>query len=503
MQLPEFWPATSDSAADNAKNDAKVDKTKIEMITRNAVQLNIPLDIAGKGFASLEIAARLQEPAEAGLEPQTAQLAIGCLALAAMLLIHRHARFRLKAIGAVHEALMAVKEGETDIAALELDPRLGSEAVAWNNLLGERQGQQIRTAIERVKQSIDVKCEVYRELAAAFDALPQGLLLIDNKMRAGYANGAAAILLQTGKCELTNGDVSQFIADQKVISAIHRANEDPACERAAIEVETRGSGVLRFTVRPIRREELAFTMVLIEDVTQQRVAEAARSSFIAKAAHELRSPLSNIRLYVETAIEQCQHDPASTARYLDVVDNESRRLERVVSEILSVSEIEAGSLKLRRDDVHLDTLLEQLKADYEAKAKEKQIALQFNLPPKLPVIHADRDKISLALQNLLGNAIKYTQQNGKVVVDATAEKGQIHIEVADTGIGISKQDMEKVFEKFYRAKDERVANIVGSGLGLSIAREVARLHGGDITAESELNKGSTFTLTLPFEEEAT
>jgi signal transduction histidine kinase len=433
-----------------------------------------------------------------------------------MLLIHRHARFRLKAIGAVQDALLAIKEGESDVSALQLDPKLGLEAVVWNKLVGERQGQQIRTAIEQVKQSIDVKCEIYRELAAAYDALPHGLILVDGNMRAQYANGAAGVLLQTSKSELTNAEISRFISDQQIIAAIRKATEDPTFERVTVETQTNavhqsgslgvldtaGSDMLRFSIRPIRGEDMSFTMVLIEDITQQRVAEAARGSFTAKAAHELRSPLANIRLYVENAIEQCQRDPAGTAKSLDVINEESRRLERVVSEILSVSEIEAGSLKLRRDDVSLGTLLEQLKADYTPRAGEKQISLEFNLPPKLPIVHADRDKIALALQNLLGNAVKYTQQNGRIVLDAVVEKGQIRIDVSDTGIGIGSEDLDKIFEKFYRAKDERVANIVGSGLGLAIAREVIRLHGGDITVKSELNKGSTFTLTLPIPEEA-
>ncbi len=167
-----------------------------------------------------------------------------------------------------------------------------------------------------------------------------------------------------------------------------------------------------------------------------------------------------------------------------------------------MSEIEAGSFKLARHDVRLDVLLEQLKAGYEPQAKEKQIALEFNLPPKFPVLQADRDKISLALHNLLGNGLKYTPQNGEVTVSATVEEGQISIEFTDTGIGISPDDRERIFDRFYRAKDKRVADSTGSGLGLAIARDVIRLHGGDIFVESELDKGSTFTLTLPITEEA-
>jgi signal transduction histidine kinase len=491
IELPESWQSQSG--------------TYSEKSNRDTVMLSFPLDVPGRGSASLEIAAEVRDRLEAGLEPQTAQMAIACLALASMLLIHRHSRFRLKAISAIQDTLLAVKEGETDISALQLDPSLGLEAVAWNKLLGEKHGQQVRTAIESVKESIGVRCEVFSELAAAYDALPQGLILVGENMHADYANGAAAALLQANRCELTNGQVTQFITDQRVITAIQKAIEDTATERTVVEVEPSGSkadSVLRFTVRPIQREGLSFAMVVIEDITQQRVAEAARNSFIAKAAHELRAPLTNIRLYVENALERCQQDPVNTAKYLGVIGDESGRLERVVSEVLSVSEIEAGSFRLKRDDVRIGALLEQLKTDYEAKAKNKQVKLEFNLPPKLPVLHADRDKIALALQNLVSNAVKYTPEGGQVTVNAAVEKERVTVDVTDTGIGINEQEIEKIFDRFYRAKDERVTEIVGSGLGLAIARDVIRLHGGDISVESEPGKGSTFTLTLPIPEGA-
>jgi signal transduction histidine kinase len=150
----------------------------------------------------------------------------------------------------------------------------------------------------------------------------------------------------------------------------------------------------------------------------------------------------------------------------------------------------------------MDTLLQQLKADHEAQAKEKRIAYEFDLPPKLPILQADRDKIALALHNLVGNALKYTLDGGRVVVSAEMEDHRLSVAVTDTGIGIGPEEIEKVFEKFYRSKNPLAAGVKGSGLGLPIAREVARLHGGDITVESELGKGSTFTLILPMTEAA-
>jgi signal transduction histidine kinase len=257
------------------------------------------------------------------------------------------------------------------------------------------------------------------------------------------------------------------------------------------------TSVLRFSVRPVRKEDTASAMLVIEDITQQRIAEQARNSFIAQVTHELRTPLTNIRLYVETAIDDGEENPAVRSNCLNVINLESRRLERIVSEMLSVAEIEAGSFKVRRDDVYMDVMLDELKTDYAAQAEEKKISLTFNRPPKLPKLQGDRDKIALALHNLIGNALKYTPSGGKVTVTSDVHDKQLVIELADTGIGIKPEEAEKIFDKFYRSTDPRVGKITGTGLGLTLAREVIRMHGGDVTLQSEIDKGSTFTATLP------
>src|SRR5438874_13283331 len=140
-------------------------------------------------------------------------------------------------------------------------------------------------------------------------------------------------------------------------------------------------------------------MLIVEDITQQRVADEARNTFIAQATHELRTPLTNIRLYVETAIEEGDNNPAGRAKALNVINQEARRLENIVGEMLSVSEIEAGSFKLNRAEVRLDALFAAFTMDFEAQAQDKGINMKINLPPKLPAIHADRAKLTLTLHN--------------------------------------------------------------------------------------------------------
>lgn len=491
LQLPPTWTDEVSAHTEQSLN--------------NTVKLTFPLVVPGRGSALLEVAAGTEDRLEAAVAPQTAQMAIACLALASMLLVHRHARFRLKAIGAIQEVLLAFKDDNVDIATLELDPKLGLEAVAWNKLLGEKQSRQIRTVIQQVKETVHEKPQAADELTAAFDAVPYGLVLVNDRGQIEHVNGAAAVLLQNERTSLIRANVTDAIKDERVAAAITDVMDHPSSKRVVMEVEQGGAGacgVLRYTLCPVRHDGAHLGLVTIEDVTQQRVAQSAMNSFLAKAAHELRTPLTNIRLYVENALEHYERDTATTGKGLNVINEEAQRLERSVSEILSVSQIEAGSFELRRDDVHLDLLLRQLQSDHEPQAAEKRIKLEFDLPPKLPVLQADRDKISLVLHNLLGNALKYTLSDGRVAVTAACEKGRLNIAVNDTGIGIAQDEVERVFEKFYRARDPQVANIKGSGLGLAIARDIARLHGGDIVLESEPGKGSTFTLVLPAPEEA-
>lgn len=477
--------------------------TYTEEFSRTSAKFAFPLSIPGRGSATLEIAAPIGDRLGA-VTPQTAQMAIACLALASMLLVHRHARFRLKAIAAIHEVLSAVTDGDEDFAALELDPSLGSEAVAWNKLLCRKRNLQIRSAMEQVRDAVHEHAEATPALKAAFDTAPYGLILVNENLTIEHANGAAAVFLQSERDHLIHADLAGAISDPQVIAAAREAARNPTAQRTVFEIE-RGpgstGGVLRFTVSPIRQEDSQVGLITIEDITQQRVATAAMNSFLAKAAHELRTPLTNIRLFVEDALEQCEHDASGVSKALNVINDETMRLDRTVAEVLSVSQIEAGSFETKRDDVHLDVLLEKIKADHEAQAQEKRISLEFNLPPKLPILQADRDKIALTLHNLVGNALKYTPDGGRIVVTASVEKGQVSVAVSDTGLGIEPDEQEKVFEKFYRSKNPLAAKVTGSGLGLPIAREVARLHGGDVTLESELGKGSTFTLTLPIGEE--
>lgn len=465
-----------------------------------------PVFVPDRGSATLEIAGPLSVDAELMWESYVGAGAIGAAAMAGLWFVYRRVRSRLRALTAVREALMSMAGGEAAGPSLILSPDLGPEAIAWNDVVVDKERDRKQGVAERAREAFSRRGQGGGDLSSLCDAMSQGLILVDEHNRVNYANGAAAAFLQCKREELVGTEIGQRLQVPTVLDTIRQVATGTQRRRSVLDIERKSEegpgGVLRFSVRPVRRDDSASAMVVIEDITQQKAAEAARHAFVAQATHELRTPLTNIRLYVETAIEDGENDPQTRAKCLNVINGETRRLERIVGEMLSVAEIEAGAMKLKSDDVRLETVFEELRSDYAAQAQEKKITLAFNLPPKLTVIAGDRDKIMLALHNLVGNALKYTPDGGKVDVTVNVDARQLSVEVRDTGIGMSQEDAEKVFERFYRAKDPRVAKITGTGLGLTIAREVVRLHGGDIAVESRLNQGSAFTLTVPVKAEA-
>lgn len=408
---------------------------------------------------------------------------------------------RLTGLGAVASALDEIAKGQRDHDTLYLSDSLGPRARAFNTLLTELTTQSRAHIITRAADAHSRPARADNELASAIDALWVGLLIVDSAGRIRYANGAAAIMLSSVREKLQNTEIASVLQDQAVLSAILSSAKGTTRVKTAVESASTAAegteGVLRYSVRAVGSRDQSFAVVVIDDVTQQRVAERSRSSFVAQATHELRTPLTNMRLCLDELLESESLEDAQKAKYLNIVSQESRRLERMVGDMLSISEIEAGTLKLRVDDVRLNQLFEELTRDHTLQAQDKNVRLAFKLPPKLPVIQGDRDKLVLCLSNLIANAIKYTPAGGEVTVAVRTGQGPVAVDITDTGIGISPDEQELVFERFYRSKDQRVEKITGTGLGLALARQVARLHGGDITLSSQLNKGSTFTLIIP------
>jgi len=485
MELPETW-ADSAVRAERPASDATVE---------------VGFGVPGRGSGVVE-ADMVREPSVLKDSVLKALLVGGVLCGLLLLGFARVVRGQ-RAMVAVASALNAACSGERRADALRVDGQAGGVAEAWNTMLDERDALSAQIADRAVLETAGQPGSDGAAGTAACDAMASGVIVFDDSQEVVYANGAAGVLLGISRDALEEGTLDSVIDDEAVRGAVREVTET-AGRSAWVRDIVRGDNSedpdaeLRVTVRSIELSGTTMASLLVEDITQQRLADRSRNAFVAQATHELRTPLTNIRLYVEQAIDEGDEDPAIRAEALNVIGSESRRLERIVSDMLCVSEIEAGSLSIRVGSVRSEALFDELQKDYRAQAAEKSIELVFDLPPKLPAFEGDRDRIAQALHNLIGNGLKYTPPGGRVDVRVELpESGGVIVSVADTGIGIDPDECERIFERFYRASDRRIAHVTGSGLGLALAREIARLHGGDIKVESAIDEGSTFTLSIP------
>ncbi len=487
MVLPANWGAEQSNTSDT-------------LVLQDMVQVDRVVPVGGKGEVLLTLSSTLH-PSAMMIKPMLpGAVLIGILGLAFGALVLRKLQGRLAVLTLIRGALRDAGQGMPDLSALTVNPSWGAEAAGWNRLITLTQSKQ-HEEIEQTLDALNTRSGG-GNLEEACEGLGHGLLLTDANGKVIYHNGTASASLGLVHDETVGKPLSPLLPNEELAALFEQMISGTGPGRARHEIQVgdeNEQSTLRITMR--RMMASGGVMVTIEDVTQQRTAEASRHDFVSQATHELRTPLTNIRMYVETAQTDGEEDKELRGECLNVISRESQRLERLVTEMLSVSEIEAGSMTIRKDDVRLDQLFKSLQQDYNANASKKNIDLRFDLPPKLPAVQGDRDKLSIVVQNLLGNAIKYTPEGGNVSVSVDLSATELIIEFRDSGIGISEEDQKHVFEKFYRANDPRLGDITGSGLGLALAHEIVRLHGGEMSVESVLNEGSLFRVTLPINAE--
>ena len=430
------------------------------------------------------------------------------IVMAFVLLMYRTGRRSLVPLTGVRDNLLAFSSGlEKDLKHLRLSSSLGQVATAWNHLIDFTDELEKTISDLKTNTSLSPLFERYRQqrYRQLLDTVPVGVLWVSPDDCATYVNPRARQLLGLNDELGENPKISELpIASgpRDVISSLARAGSN------ASEVDlTLGQGAQRTVVRISATPQTTDgtrdgVVMVLTDVSQQKEADRARDDFLQHIAHELRTPLTNIRAYSETLADDLVDDVELQKECFNVINSETQRLSRLIEQILSVSQLEVGSALIHMDEFRLDKLLRDATQEVQAEADRKNIDLLLKLPTKVPRVRADHDQIASVLNNLLGNAIKYTPPGGQVELTCEAKGDQVELTVSDTGIGIEPAEQDRIFEKFYRVENEYVAGQCGTGLGLGIAREIVRLHGSDIAVQSVPGQGSQFRLTLAAVDEA-
>ncbi|NPV69806.1 MAG: HAMP domain-containing protein [Firmicutes bacterium] len=243
--------------------------------------------------------------------------------------------------------------------------------------------------------------------------------------------------------------------------------------------------------------ERAGTVIVLQDVTEAERLDRLRREFVANVSHELRTPLTSVKSYVETLADGAVEDPALTRQFLTTVSKETDRMNRLVRDLLELASLDQNDTLWDRRPIALGDAVIEAVTLIRPQTDRKGISLQVDLPDNLPLVMADSDRMQQVALNILANAVEFTPSGGQVTVSACARAGGVHVVIRDSGIGIPREDLPRIFERFYRVDKARSRELGGTGLGLSIAREIVLAHGGDIAIRSRVGEGTEVEFWVP------
>ncbi len=267
-------------------------------------------------------------------------------------------------------------------------------------------------------------------------------------------------------------------------------------------VEAMKKGAFDYVCKPFTPEELE--VVVQKALETKRLheaiakAEEEKERFVLTIYHQLKSPVGIIQGYVENLLKGVPGEEQERTAILDRCLKRAGALRQLLEDLLSLSRLQSEKLEQQAESVNLDALLRELVEGWQARAHEKDLALELLVDPELPSITADRKQIEHLFMNLIDNAFKYNRQDGTVRVRATPNQEGIRVEISDTGLGVPEDDIPNIFDEFYRCRSDETRMTPGTGLGLPIVKRIVETHGGRIKVESELGKGTTVRVWLPF-----
>jgi two-component system, OmpR family, phosphate regulon sensor histidine kinase PhoR len=335
------------------------------------------------------------------------------------------------------------------------------------------------------------------EVRAVLSALTDGLLVVDSTQHILICNPAFEKLY--GQSAIAAGTpLLDIVRDSDVIEPI-RATLDQAKARVAEVSAPDRKKQLQVTAVPITGHDggASGVVALFHDISRLKQADEIRRDFVANVSHELRTPLSIFHGNLETLLEAGDLDEKETRHIYEVMKRHSDRLNLLVNDLLSLARLESKEANLHLAEIKLRDFLEDVTRDWKKRLAGKNLQLELQVPDDFPVVYADERRLEEVVHNLLDNAVKYSHQNGRVVINASAPDQEVVLTVRDEGVGIAAGDLPRIFERFYRADRARSRELGGTGLGLSIVKHIAQLHGGRVEAESVVGQGTMIRVILP------
>lgn len=359
--------------------------------------------------------------------------------------------------------------------------------------------QTINFMIDSLEKQMVTLKENEKRLEGIINNMFSGILLMDDARRIILANQAAKDLLTCGSEELIGKTYNQIDKNTGLTPLIDQCFENGDKVRDEIHLYFPEEKIIDVNLASYKSDTggIKGIIVLLHDITSIRRLEKLRNEFVANVSHELKTPITSIKGFTETLLDGALEDPEISRHFLTIINEESDRLYRLISDILDLSRVEQKKMPLQIEEFNLSKLIKESVRIVREEAREKGIAII--LPTTEDVtMEGDTDRIRQIFLNIVSNAIHYTPENGEVTIKVQQKgRNQIEIKVTDTGIGMSQEHLSRIFERFYRVDKARSRASGGTGLGLAIVKHLVEAHQGEIYAESEEGKGSTFTILFP------
>jgi NtrC-family two-component system sensor histidine kinase KinB len=342
-----------------------------------------------------------------------------------------------------------------------------------------------------------------KETEAVIRSIAEGLVVVDAQGKVIMMNPAAERLLGVSRKDKIGKPISENLKDEQLVSIVKGTGEkeqDREIELVSQKDETKK--ILRASSAVIENEngQTVGMVSMLSDITKQKELDRMKSNFVANVSHELRTPLVAMEKSVSLILSKTAGPlTENQEQFLSIAERNLKRLSLLINDLLDLSKLEAGKMEVKRQVASIRKVIDDSLQTLENWAKTKSIILEKEIQEGLPEVNLDPDRIIQVLTNLVGNAIKFTPANGTITVAAQLhkDKDELEVSVKDSGIGIAAENLDKVFNKFYQVGERASTDISGTGIGLSICKEIVELHGGKIWVESEKGSGAKFTFTLP------
>jgi two-component system phosphate regulon sensor histidine kinase PhoR len=360
--------------------------------------------------------------------------------------------------------------------------------------------ENINYMVDELQKRIAALQEEKAKVEAAFSSALDGVLILDHQGRIETVNRGMWTMLGERYSDLAGKTPLEAFRNLGLQKALDQYRSGGVPVSQEIELGGEEPVMLDVSITPVRGVDAAEgkTMLVFHDVTRLKKLERMRVDFVANVTHEIKTPLTAILGFVETLQEGAIEDRETAKKFLSTIARHAERLNRLVDDLLTISNTELGELHFTFESVALSGIAQSALHMIQLKAEEKKIEITSAIPEDLPPIRADRDRLSQVLINILDNAVKFTPEGGRVTLVASpAADREVVVRITDTGIGVPRDEISRLGERFYRIDKTRSRELGGTGLGLSIVKHLMAAHKGRIEIESQLGRGTTVSLYFP------